>query len=153
MRSTRGHGENVNFLSSQISYKAVSSFDPELDLSNQSGKVVKLGNETTHMFTGLYPGSTYSFTLRASTAKGYGPPVITQFTTKISGQQGQQQDLLQCGRCQTSSVLLIASRGLMSKCVKAKCYFLSLKQTWIVVYFACQTRIFCSSFFVLIFEN
>uniref|UniRef100_A0A7N8YPF3 protein-tyrosine-phosphatase n=1 Tax=Mastacembelus armatus TaxID=205130 RepID=A0A7N8YPF3_9TELE len=68
----------------EISYKAVSSFDPELDLSNQSGKVVKLGNETAHMFTGLYPGSTYSFTLRASTAKGYGPPVITQFTTKIS---------------------------------------------------------------------
>uniref|UniRef100_A0A668AEF9 protein-tyrosine-phosphatase n=1 Tax=Myripristis murdjan TaxID=586833 RepID=A0A668AEF9_9TELE len=68
----------------EISYKAVSSFDPELDLSNQSGKVLKLGNETTHMFTGLYPGSTYSFTLRASTAKGYGPPVITQFTTKIS---------------------------------------------------------------------
>ncbi|MEQ2187000.1 hypothetical protein GOODEAATRI_000026 [Goodea atripinnis] len=67
-----------------ISYKAVSSFDPELDLSNQSGKAVKLGNETTHMFMGLYPGSTYSFTLRASTAKGYGPPVITQFTTKIS---------------------------------------------------------------------
>ncbi|KAJ3594752.1 hypothetical protein NHX12_004059 [Muraenolepis orangiensis] len=70
----------------EISYKAVSSFDPELDLSNQSGKVMKLGNESsTHMFTGLYPGSTYSFTLRASTAKGYGPPVITQFTTKISG--------------------------------------------------------------------
>uniref|UniRef100_A0A3B3TJ59 Receptor-type tyrosine-protein phosphatase kappa n=1 Tax=Poecilia latipinna TaxID=48699 RepID=A0A3B3TJ59_9TELE len=68
----------------EISYKAVSSFDPELDLSNQSGKAVKLGNETTHVFTGLYPGSTYSFTLRASTAKGYGPPVITQFTTKIS---------------------------------------------------------------------
>nr|XP_057917307.1 receptor-type tyrosine-protein phosphatase mu-like isoform X9 [Doryrhamphus excisus] len=68
----------------EISYKAVSSFDPELDLSNQSGKVAKLGNETTHVFAGLYPGSTYSFTLRASTAKGYGPPVVTQFTTKIS---------------------------------------------------------------------
>lgn len=74
----------------------MSSFDPELDLSNQSGKVVKLGNETTHMFTGLYPGSTYSFTLRASTAKGYGPPVITQFTTKISGQPGQQHSQLMC---------------------------------------------------------
>lgn len=74
----------------QISYKAVSSFDPELDLSNQSGKVLKHGNETTHVFMGLYPGSTYSFTLRASTAKGYGPPVITQFTTKISGLDGQE---------------------------------------------------------------
>ncbi|CAL1580486.1 unnamed protein product [Knipowitschia caucasica] len=68
----------------EISYKAVSSFDPELDLSNQSGKVVKQVNESAHTFTGLDPGCTYSFTLRASTAKGYGPPVITQFTTKIS---------------------------------------------------------------------
>ncbi|XP_045061854.1 receptor-type tyrosine-protein phosphatase mu-like [Coregonus clupeaformis] len=68
----------------EISFKAVSSFDPELDLSNQSGKVLKHANETSHIFLGLYPGSTYSFTLRASTAKGYGPPVITQFTTKIS---------------------------------------------------------------------
>ncbi|KAK6302174.1 hypothetical protein J4Q44_G00265290 [Coregonus suidteri] len=68
----------------EISYKTVSSFDPELDLSNQSGKVLKHANETSHIFLGLYPGSTYSFTLRASTAKGYGPPVITQFTTKIS---------------------------------------------------------------------
>ncbi|XP_061879309.1 receptor-type tyrosine-protein phosphatase mu-like isoform X1 [Entelurus aequoreus] len=68
----------------EISYKAVSSFDPELDLSNQSGKVAKLSNETTHVFAGLYPGSTYSFTLRASTAKGYGPAAVTQFTTKIS---------------------------------------------------------------------
>nr|XP_055059723.1 receptor-type tyrosine-protein phosphatase mu-like isoform X2 [Misgurnus anguillicaudatus] len=68
----------------EISYKAVSSFDPMLDLSNQSGKVNKLGNETSHVFLGLYPGSTYSFTIRASTAKGYGPPAITQATTKIS---------------------------------------------------------------------
>uniref|UniRef100_A0A8C9W8J5 protein-tyrosine-phosphatase n=1 Tax=Scleropages formosus TaxID=113540 RepID=A0A8C9W8J5_SCLFO len=67
-----------------ISYKAVSSFDPELNLSNQSGKVFKHSNETSHMFLGLYPGSTYSFTIRASTIKGYGPPVSTQFTTKIS---------------------------------------------------------------------
>uniref|UniRef100_A0A8K9VB52 protein-tyrosine-phosphatase n=1 Tax=Oncorhynchus mykiss TaxID=8022 RepID=A0A8K9VB52_ONCMY len=68
----------------EISYKTVSSFDPELDLSNQSGKVLKHSNETSHIFLGLYPGSTYSFTLRASTTKGYGPSVITQFTTKIS---------------------------------------------------------------------
>uniref|UniRef100_A0A4W4GX10 protein-tyrosine-phosphatase n=1 Tax=Electrophorus electricus TaxID=8005 RepID=A0A4W4GX10_ELEEL len=68
----------------EISYKAVSSFDPALDLSNQSGQVIKQGNETSHAFLGLYPGSTYSFALRASTAKGYGTPAITQDTTKIS---------------------------------------------------------------------
>uniref|UniRef100_A0A4W6EJN6 protein-tyrosine-phosphatase n=1 Tax=Lates calcarifer TaxID=8187 RepID=A0A4W6EJN6_LATCA len=68
----------------EISYKALSSFDTEFDLSNQSGKVFKPANETSHVFSGLYPGSTYSFTIRASTIKGFGPPVITQFTTKIS---------------------------------------------------------------------
>ncbi|KAK2870512.1 hypothetical protein Q8A67_024904 [Cirrhinus molitorella] len=68
----------------EIFYKAVSSFDPEFNLSNQSGKVLKFSNETSHVFTGLFPGSTYSFTIRASTVKGYGPPAITQFTTKIS---------------------------------------------------------------------
>lgn len=45
----------------------------------------KLANETSQVFTNLYPGSTYSFTIRASTIKGFGPPVISQFTTKISG--------------------------------------------------------------------
>ncbi|XP_075905124.1 receptor-type tyrosine-protein phosphatase mu-like isoform X2 [Nelusetta ayraudi] len=68
----------------EISYKALSSFDTDFDLSNQSGRVIKLANETSHVFSGLCPGSTYSFTIRASTIKGYGPPVITQFTTRIS---------------------------------------------------------------------
>ncbi|KAM7389974.1 hypothetical protein PAMA_008245 [Pampus argenteus] len=68
----------------EISYKALSSFDTEFDLSNQSGKVFKPANDTSHVFIGLYPGSTYSFTIRASTVKGFGPPVIIQFTTKIS---------------------------------------------------------------------
>uniref|UniRef100_A0A452QVK8 Protein tyrosine phosphatase receptor type M n=1 Tax=Ursus americanus TaxID=9643 RepID=A0A452QVK8_URSAM len=62
----------------------ISSFDPEIDLSNQSGRVSKLGNETHFLFFGLYPGTTYSFTIRASTAKGFGPPATNQFTTKIS---------------------------------------------------------------------
>ncbi|XP_075441458.1 receptor-type tyrosine-protein phosphatase mu isoform X9 [Ascaphus truei] len=68
----------------EISYKAVSSFDPEIDLSNQSGRVLIVGNETHYLFFGLYPGTTYSFTIRASTAKGFGPPITNQFTTKIS---------------------------------------------------------------------
>uniref|UniRef100_A0A8C2XAM1 protein-tyrosine-phosphatase n=1 Tax=Cyclopterus lumpus TaxID=8103 RepID=A0A8C2XAM1_CYCLU len=49
-----------------------------------STPVLCVSNETSHVFSGLYPGSTYSFTIRASTVKGFGPPVITQFTTKIS---------------------------------------------------------------------
>ncbi|XP_078397148.1 receptor-type tyrosine-protein phosphatase mu isoform X10 [Cetorhinus maximus] len=68
----------------EVFYNGIGSFDPEIDLSNQSGRVFKLGNETHHLFVGLYPGTTYSFTIRASTVKGYGLPVTKQFTTKIS---------------------------------------------------------------------
>ncbi|XP_037311363.2 receptor-type tyrosine-protein phosphatase mu isoform X2 [Pungitius pungitius] len=68
----------------EVSYNALSSFDTEFDLSNQSGMVFKPANDTSHVFSGLYPGSTYSFKIRASTVKGFGPPVSTQFTTKIS---------------------------------------------------------------------
>ncbi|XP_032875744.1 receptor-type tyrosine-protein phosphatase mu isoform X5 [Amblyraja radiata] len=68
----------------EVSYKAISSFEPEIDLSNQSGREFKLGNETHHLFVGLHPGTTYSFTLRASTVKGCGLPITKTFTTKIS---------------------------------------------------------------------
>ncbi|TRZ00691.1 hypothetical protein DNTS_012314, partial [Danionella cerebrum] len=67
-----------------ISYKALSSFDPSLDLSNQSGSVLLPGNESSHVFLALYPGSTYSFTIRASTIKGSGAPAVSQATTHIS---------------------------------------------------------------------
>ncbi|XP_053717172.1 receptor-type tyrosine-protein phosphatase mu-like isoform X2 [Synchiropus splendidus] len=68
----------------EISFKALSSFDTEFDLANQSGRVIKMANETSHLFGGLLPGSTYSFAIRASTVKGFGPPAASQFTTKIS---------------------------------------------------------------------
>ncbi|MGH0185123.1 UNVERIFIED_CONTAM: hypothetical protein FKN15_016911 [Acipenser sinensis] len=68
----------------EISYKATGSLDPRAELSSQRGRVFKLQNETHHLFVGLYPGTTYSFTIKASTAKGFGPPVTTRITTKIS---------------------------------------------------------------------
>ncbi|XP_043081965.1 protein tyrosine phosphatase receptor type Ma isoform X4 [Puntigrus tetrazona] len=97
----------------EIFYKAVSSFDPEFNLSNQSGKVLKLSNETSHVFTALYPGSTYSFTIRASTVKGYGPPAITQFTTKISPPQmpGYEQETPLNQTDSTVTVLLKPARS------------------------------------------
>lgn len=70
----------------QITYKALSSLDPSADLTTQRGRVFKLRNETHHLFVGLYPGTTYFFTLKASTNKGFGPPVTTRITTKIAGE-------------------------------------------------------------------
>ncbi|KAF4087887.1 hypothetical protein AMELA_G00076400 [Ameiurus melas] len=68
----------------EIFYKGITSFDPEFNVVNQSGKVLKPSNETSHVFTGLSPGCTYVFTIRASTVKGYGSPASKEFTTKIS---------------------------------------------------------------------
>ncbi|XP_047626133.1 receptor-type tyrosine-protein phosphatase T-like [Phacochoerus africanus] len=76
----------------EINYKAIGSLDPSADLSSQRGKVFKLRNETHHLFVGLYPGTTYSFTIKASTAKGFGPPVTTRIATKISAPSMPEYD-------------------------------------------------------------
>ncbi|KAK2889560.1 hypothetical protein Q8A67_014935 [Cirrhinus molitorella] len=68
----------------EITYKALGSLDPTADLTTQRGRVFKLQNETHHLFVGLYPGTTYYFTLKASTNKGFGPPVTTRIATKIA---------------------------------------------------------------------
>lgn len=78
-----------------------------------------MGNETSHVFLGLYPGSTYSFTLRASTAKGFGPPAITQATTKISGQDRQflQRDLFSVSELLNSLKRLHCGLEFSSQCI------------------------------------
>ncbi|XP_005295402.1 receptor-type tyrosine-protein phosphatase T isoform X2 [Chrysemys picta bellii] len=76
----------------EITYKAVGSLDPSADLSSQRGKIFKLRNETHHLFVGLYPGTTYSFTIKASTVKGFGPPITTRIATKISAPSMPEYD-------------------------------------------------------------
>ncbi|KAK1796307.1 hypothetical protein P4O66_009372 [Electrophorus voltai] len=68
----------------EITYKALSSLDPSADLNVQHGRVFKLQNETHHLFMGLYPGTTYYFTLKASTSKGFGLPATIRIATKIA---------------------------------------------------------------------
>uniref|UniRef100_A0AAQ4PM00 protein-tyrosine-phosphatase n=1 Tax=Gasterosteus aculeatus aculeatus TaxID=481459 RepID=A0AAQ4PM00_GASAC len=68
----------------EITFKALSSLDPSADLTTQRGRVFKLRNETLHFFVGLYPGTTYFFTIKASTNKGFGPPITTRISTKIA---------------------------------------------------------------------
>uniref|UniRef100_A0AAQ4R9M2 protein-tyrosine-phosphatase n=1 Tax=Gasterosteus aculeatus aculeatus TaxID=481459 RepID=A0AAQ4R9M2_GASAC len=63
-------------------YLSIRSYDA--DLTTQRGRVFKLRNETLHFFVGLYPGTTYFFTIKASTNKGFGPPITTRISTKIA---------------------------------------------------------------------
>ncbi|XP_037535862.1 receptor-type tyrosine-protein phosphatase T [Nematolebias whitei] len=103
----------------EITYKALSSLDPSADLTTQRGRVFKLKNETHHLFVGLYPGSTYFFTLKASTNKGFGPPVTTRISTKIAGKLETKINCIRLarkvvigrGQITTPYILVIPSEG------------------------------------------
>lgn len=47
--------------------------------------ISKLRNETYHVFSNLHPGTTYLFSVRARTGKGFGQAALTEITTNISG--------------------------------------------------------------------
>jgi receptor-type tyrosine-protein phosphatase U len=48
--------------------------------------ISKLRNETYHVFSNLHPGTTYLFSVRARTSKGFGQAALTEITTNISGE-------------------------------------------------------------------
>ncbi|XP_067092580.1 receptor-type tyrosine-protein phosphatase T [Osmerus mordax] len=77
----------------EITYKALTSLDPSADLSTQRGRVFKLRNETHHLFVGLHPGTSYFFTLKASTSKGFGSPVTSRISTKIAAPMMPEYDV------------------------------------------------------------
>ncbi|CAM9628249.1 unnamed protein product [Lampetra fluviatilis] len=68
----------------EVLYSAVRSVDPAFNVEDEHGQAHKPANETQHLFPALYPGTTYSFSIRASTVKGLGPSATVYFTTKIS---------------------------------------------------------------------
>lgn len=49
--------------------------------------ISKLRNETYHVFSNLHPGTTYLFSVRARTGKGFGQAALTEITTNISGER------------------------------------------------------------------
>lgn len=51
--------------------------------------ISKLRNETYHVFSNLHPGTTYLFSVRARTGKGFGQAALTEITTNISGNLAQ----------------------------------------------------------------
>lgn len=70
----------------QISYQSIESSDPGINVPGPRRTVSKLRNETYHMFSGLYPGTTYLVSVRARTTKGFGQTALTEITTNISGE-------------------------------------------------------------------
>ncbi|XP_060769552.1 receptor-type tyrosine-protein phosphatase kappa isoform X4 [Neoarius graeffei] len=68
----------------EISYSSVSSFDPSVPLLRPPLMVSLPFNASHHVFSQLHPGTTYHFTIRARTSKGFGPSTTINITTNIS---------------------------------------------------------------------
>ncbi|XP_058853625.1 receptor-type tyrosine-protein phosphatase U-like isoform X2 [Acipenser ruthenus] len=68
----------------EISYQSIESSDPGINVPGPRRTVSKLRNETYHMFSNLQPGTTYLFSIRARTGKGFGQTALTEITTNIS---------------------------------------------------------------------
>lgn len=69
----------------QISYQSIESSDPVVNVPGPRRTISKLRNETYHVFSNLHPGTTYLFSVRARTGKGFGQAALTEITTNISG--------------------------------------------------------------------
>lgn len=70
----------------QISYQSIESSDPAVNVPGPRRTISKLRNETYHVFSNLHPGTTYLFSVRARTSKGFGQAALTEITTNISGE-------------------------------------------------------------------
>lgn len=70
----------------QISYQSIESSDPAVNVPGPRRTISKLRNETYHVFSSLHPGTTYLFSVRARTSKGFGQAALTEITTNISGE-------------------------------------------------------------------
>uniref|UniRef100_A0AAQ4R1L9 protein-tyrosine-phosphatase n=1 Tax=Gasterosteus aculeatus aculeatus TaxID=481459 RepID=A0AAQ4R1L9_GASAC len=108
----------------EITFKALSSLDPSADLTTQRGRVFKLRNETLHFFVGLYPGTTYFFTIKASTNKGFGPPITTRISTKIAGSKYESEAPLN----ETETTITILLKPAQSRGAPISSYQLVVKE-------------------------
>uniref|UniRef100_A0A8C7D3G8 protein-tyrosine-phosphatase n=1 Tax=Oncorhynchus kisutch TaxID=8019 RepID=A0A8C7D3G8_ONCKI len=78
----------------EISYQSIESSDPGINVPGPRRTVLKLRNETYHMFSNLHPGTTYLISVRARTTKGFGQTALTEITTNISAPMFDYGDML-----------------------------------------------------------
>uniref|UniRef100_A0A6Q2XZU3 protein-tyrosine-phosphatase n=1 Tax=Esox lucius TaxID=8010 RepID=A0A6Q2XZU3_ESOLU len=112
----------------EITYKALSSLDPSADLTTQRGRVFKLRNETHHLFMGLYPGTTYFFTLKASTNKGFGPPVTTRIATNIAAPSMPEYEADTAPLNETETTITVLLKPAQSRGAPVSAYQLVVKE-------------------------
>ncbi|XP_059510353.1 receptor-type tyrosine-protein phosphatase U-like [Stegostoma tigrinum] len=67
----------------EVSYQCTKSSDPAVIVPCPKKTLLKPRTETNHKFKNLEPGTTYRFSIRASTVKGFGLRVFSMITTNI----------------------------------------------------------------------
>ncbi|XP_048468879.1 receptor-type tyrosine-protein phosphatase U-like [Rhincodon typus] len=67
----------------EVSYQCTESSDPAVIARCPKKTLLKPRNETNHKFKNLEPGTTYRFSIRASTVKGFGLRIFAMITTNI----------------------------------------------------------------------
>ncbi|XP_063079843.1 receptor-type tyrosine-protein phosphatase kappa [Engraulis encrasicolus] len=98
----------------EISCGSVRSFDTSVLL--RPPLIVSLPwNTTHHVFSQLHPGTTYQFTVRASTAKGFGPPTTLNVTTNISAPTLQEYEVNEACMNETATTITVLLKPAQAK--------------------------------------
>ncbi|KAJ8377526.1 hypothetical protein AAFF_G00256220 [Aldrovandia affinis] len=99
----------------EISYSSVHSFDPYVPLLQPPLTVILPSNSSHHVFSQLHPGTTYQFSLRASTAKGSGPASSLNVTTNISAPTLEEYDGLEAFLNETATTITVLLKPAQAK--------------------------------------
>ncbi|OBS58899.1 hypothetical protein A6R68_09995, partial [Neotoma lepida] len=90
----RKEGKEVTFQTDEDgNYQSIESSDPAVNVPGPRRSISKLRNETYHVFSNLHPGTTYLFSVRARTSKGFGQAALTEITTNISAPSFDYADM------------------------------------------------------------
>uniref|UniRef100_A0AAY4D013 protein-tyrosine-phosphatase n=1 Tax=Denticeps clupeoides TaxID=299321 RepID=A0AAY4D013_9TELE len=99
----------------EISYSSIRSFDPSVPLLRSPLIVSLPWNSSHHIFSQLHPGTTYQFVIRASTAKGFGPPTTLNVTTNISAPTLEEYDGLEAFLNETATTITVLLKPAQAK--------------------------------------
>uniref|UniRef100_A0AAY4D2D1 Receptor-type tyrosine-protein phosphatase kappa n=1 Tax=Denticeps clupeoides TaxID=299321 RepID=A0AAY4D2D1_9TELE len=98
-----------------MSYSSIRSFDPSVPLLRSPLIVSLPWNSSHHIFSQLHPGTTYQFVIRASTAKGFGPPTTLNVTTNISAPTLEEYDGLEAFLNETATTITVLLKPAQAK--------------------------------------
>ncbi|XP_036405186.1 receptor-type tyrosine-protein phosphatase kappa isoform X8 [Megalops cyprinoides] len=112
----------------EISYSSVRSFDPSVPLLRHPLTVSLPWNASHHVFSQLHPGTTYQFSIRASTVKGFGPPTTLNVTTNISAPALEEYDGSEAFLNETATTITVLLKPAQAKGAPISAYHIVVEE-------------------------